>query len=101
MSKKETVEVCEFCCSENCCANRKCWRCGALSSPPTPDYWVGALQIFQAGQSQYYRWPNSEIERLRATLQRGDIVTAMYAGSVSILHKDGTTSEFINRGEEV
>jgi hypothetical protein len=98
MSKKQT-EVCEMCESANCCAGRKCWRCGALSQPPTPDYWVGALEIFQAGQTQYYRWPKSELERLRATLQRGDVITAMFAGSVHILHKDGTESEFINGGK--
>jgi hypothetical protein len=99
MSKKQ--EVCEFCGldSEHCCANRKCWRCGALSSPPTPQYWVGALEIFQAGQSDYFRWPKSEIERLRNTLQQGDIITQMFAGSVRILHKDGTETEFINRGD--
>jgi hypothetical protein len=73
-------------------ADRKCWRCGAASEPPSPSQQVASIRVIQLGQPPVFQWSESELARLESRMESepGCFVSMVRIDSVELVRIDGS-----------
>jgi hypothetical protein len=66
-----------------------CPTCSATLEPPSLETQMANFQLWQRQRPRVYLWPESEMTRLRESLEIGDVIEPAYAMSMRIRKADG------------
>jgi hypothetical protein len=78
---------------------KRCPHCNGLLDAPklTPEQTVAALKLVQRNRPPIYHWSDSDLDRLRLSLEPGDELSEIFAYSIKILKATGEVTEFVRR----